>query len=737
MAVLCLPAAHCGDDGDATTTASSSSSSSTMDDATGDEPTGTGVTGSAGTEGGGSSESSGGAASCAPTCTAPTAAVALGPLDCMATGWSTQTPATPSLPFHQPSAAPADLEQIVTSALPASNLYQVAFGWNGPAPIVPIASWRVDEFTKLSVPDPVQDHQRGQVDSYGQSAVHLIGTKAGLWANSMDPGGKFYSGSASLNTGCWYQGAPFATMFPTAEHVLDVSFVASVPTDGSTGNAHGQAYFQLIALDQSGNCGDHCGFSFSVGFYSKFGANAADTGVIGDATGTLGTLPLAGAGLDAAQWIQRMPDSMGYQTGTFGRSPVHFRLRAADLVAIRDAVVQFSAPYAALSTDPTDYGVSLLNVNGETYDPCKDPDHIAPCGGGDFAQMAWTVEDFAVTSFVDHQAEGAPAAIAAPNGTGAVVVARTSLGTLDTFSDQANSGGFTHAALDVADVAGVPAVIAASDRAPAATLYRDTMGHIHVRALDGSDTDVDLQAVTQAPASASDPQGFVDSDGARRVVYRDTNGVVRSLFEVGATWQEDDLAARVGVLPLAEVAPMGYTAGCGWHIAYRDVNKRVRLIDIGPDGATTTDTAAIAGAVDDAYSDPQGFTGSDGAPHVVYRDITGKMHELVHDGEAWTHAEISTAAGAPPALGSPHGHFAGCLPRIVYLDIDHQVHLMTYAEGAWTDRDFADVRGAVTTSDDPTLFTDAQGAVRIAYRGPDGRLRELYETGGGWLAREM
>lgn len=733
-AVLCLATAHCGEQ-------PMSSATSSTSDSTAAEPTSTTIptTGSAdtGDSDGGSSDTSGGPDTCAPTCTAPTSTVTLAPLDCLATGWAKDDPTRPALPFHQPPAAAADLADIVTSALPASNRYQVAFGWNGPAPIVPIASWRVDEFTKLTVPDPVADWQRGQVDSYGQSAVHVIGTKVGLWANTMDPGGVYYAGSASLNTGCWYQGPPFARMFPTPEHVFDVSFIASVATDGSQGNAHGQAYFQLIALDRSGACGDHCGFSFSVGYYSKFAANAADTGVIGDATGTLGTLPLAGAGLDAPQWIERAPDSMGYQTGTFARSPVHFRIRPADLLAIRDAVAKFSAPYAVLSTNPGDYAVSLLNVNGETYDPCKDPTEIAPCGGGDFAQLAWTVEDFHVTSYIDHQAEGPPAATAGPGGVGATIVHRTALGSLDAFTDPQDTGAFTRSTLVASDVAGPPAVLPASGTAPAAALWRDASGHIHARPIDGSIAAVDLHTLAGAPPAASDPSGFVAPDGVRRVVYRDTAGVVRVLVEDGATWQIDDLAGRVGELPLAEGAPSGYAAGCGWHVVYRDADRRIRLIAIDGDTATTTDTGAIAGAVDDAYSDPSGFAGPDGAAHVVYRDITGKIHELVHADDDWTHAEISTPAGAPPALGSPRGQLAGCLPRIVYLDVDHRVHLMTHVDGAWTDRNLADVRGATTTSDDPTLFTDAQGVARIAYRGPDGRLRELYEAATGWLAREL
>lgn len=739
-ALLSASALTCGGDAasddTATVTATSSASETSSTSAGPDEPTGAPDSdpSSASDESG---SSSGGPALCAPTCAAPTSAVKLAPLDCMASGWTAGDASIPSLPFHQPSAQPADLDQIVTSGLPASNRYQVAFGWNGPAPIVPVGSWRVDEFTKASVPDPVADWQRGQVDAYGQSATHVRGTQVGLWANSMDTGGMFYAGSASLNTGCWYQSPPFARLFPTAGHALDVAFLASVPTDASTGNAHGQAYFQLIAIDQSGNCGEHCGFSFAVGFYSKFPGNAADTGVIGDATGTLGTLPLAGAGLDAPQWIQRMPDSIGYQTTTFGLAPIHFRVRPADLLAIRDAVAVFSAPYAALSTDPTDYVVSLLNVNGETYDPCKDETHIATCSGIDYAQLAWTVQDFHVTSFVDHQSAGGPAAIAAPNGTGAVVVHRTADGKLDTFTDRSDTGAFTHASLVASGVAGPPATLAASDDAPATALYRDDLGHIHLRALDGSASDIDVHALSGAPPSASDPRGFVAPDRARRIVYRDAAGVVRSLVETGTAWQEDDLAAVVDGLPPSDGAPMGYAAECGWHLVYRDLDRRIRLVDVGPDGATTTDTAEIPGALEHAYSDPQGFAGPDGAAHVVYRDITGNIHELVHTDGVWTHSEISTLAGATPAIGSPSGQLAGCASRIAYLDVNYQVHLMTYADGAWTDRSFADVRGATQSTDDPVLFTDAQDVVRIAYRGVDGRLRELLEADTGWLAREM
>ena len=80
-----------------------------------------------------------------------------------------------------------------------------------------------------------------------------------------------------------------------------------------------------MRVSESGRCGAHCSFSYAVGFYSKTAANATANVVTGDATGTLGTLPLAGSGLGAAGWIDRLGDSLGYQTAPFAPSRGAFR----------------------------------------------------------------------------------------------------------------------------------------------------------------------------------------------------------------------------------------------------------------------------------------------------------------------------------------------------------------------------------------------------------------------------
>lgn len=670
--------------------------------------------------------------SCSVACKAPQTSVALGALDCMATGWAAG--GGPSLPFYQPNATTADVNTVVVGApaLPPNNKYTVANGWDGPKPIVPISSWRLSTYTGLDVPDPVSATQRGQVDAYGESGVQVFGTKIGLWLNSSDAQGVFYSGSNSLNSGCWYQTAPLASAFPTGNHELDVAFTTHVAYDGSTGNGHSQAYFQTIFVDRSGKCGTHCAFSFSIGFYSKFAANGTSKGASGDATGTL-TMPLAGGGIDATGWYRKMPDSIGYQSKAFGDGKIHFRMSANELILVRNAVAAFAPSYSTLSVDPSDYAISLLNVNGEVYDPCKDPTHIAPCVGGDHSQLGLMVDAFRTTTFVPHSALGTPAPLSLDPP---VVTYRTPDGHLAAFTEIEKTAHFKPENIGAPEINGTPSGYVFEKKAH--LFFRNAAQHVvHMSGALSSYIAEDLSLVG-APNAASDPKVFTDANGVHRIVYRDASGNLQSLqasTESGSSFTSIDLSRATFFAPAAG-NPMGFTSECGTHAVYVDANHRVRLVETLGAEESAVDLLALAGGAEDAYSDPQGFADSQGAMHVVYRDINGSVHEIAKNGATYVHRNLASSAGAPPALGSPIALLGGCDPLVVYQGVDHHLHTLVLQSGTWTHRDLSDVRGAQLTDDDPAAFVDAKGVLRIDYRGRDGQLHEFF-GGPTWVHRDL
>ncbi len=672
------------------------------------------------------------ASRCAPSCsTTPKTQVALGALDCMATGWRTNT-GLPSLPFYQPSATSANIDQIALAspALPPNNKYTVADGWGNPKPLLPIASWRMSNYTGFDVPDPVGSYQRGNVDAYGSSGVQIFGQRVGLWLNSSDVFGVFYSGSNSLNTGCWYQSAPFAQLFPTADHELDVSFNTQVAFDGSTGNAHGQAYFQFIAVDTSGKCTKNCAFSFSAGFYSKFGANGTSKGVEGDATGTL-PFVLAGGGIDAVGWYRKMPDSIGYQTTTFGNSRVHFRMSPSEFVLMRNGVVGKFPVYSGLSADPRDYSLSLLNVNGELYDPCKDPTHIATCDGTDHGQLGMSVDTFRVTHTFPHAALGSPKVLAASP---ALVAYRDSAGHLAGFSDLSGTSVFSPLAIAATQsLSGDPSGY--SKDGASTIVFRNENQHVVLLSSSGASFAASDLNAAGAPNAASDPKAFLNAEGSPEIVYRDASGNLQAIVNNAGSWKALDLSRATFFAPAAG-APMGFVSECATHVVYVDASHHVRFVETPGADESALDLSALSGATDDAYSDPQGFADASGALHVIYRDINGKVHEIVRGLSGFSHNVLSVIAGAASSLGSPTLAVGGCEPTVVYQGTDHHVHTLALSDGTWTHRDLFEVRGSLATNDDPSAAIDTNGVLRITYRGADAQLHEYFRVS-DWIHRDM
>lgn len=657
----------------------------------------------------------------------------LGPLDCMAKGFvppDTSGNLPPSLPFYQPKVDSSSIDSVVGFGLPGSNHFTVMDGWDGNKGIVPITTWRLSEYTGFFPGGPASSFQRGQVDSYGQSGVQLVGQCAGLWLNTSDASAVLYNGSGSINVGCWYQGgAPLASLFPTTTGELDVSFDAGVAYDGSTGNGHGQAYFQLIANDRSGGCGSHCAFTLSVSFYSRDAEQATNKVVVRDDTGTL-DLPIAGAGLDATGWFRRMPDSSHYQTGAFSPQRVHFRMSQSEFVAIRNAVAANNSSFRNLSTNPLDYAVSLLNVNGEVYDPCKAPSG-AGCSGSDHAQLGMSVANFRVLSTVPHQSAGAPWGF---DGLRSQVLYRDVSGNINAFSSGTN-GAFQQSAIATGAAAGDPMGYVAGS-APR-VVFRDTSNHVRESFFwNGVWTTWDMNAGAGGANAYSDPKAYVAPDGFPRVVYRDVVGDVHEFQMDSGGWQNRNITRLSAPTPAPAIgSPRGYVAGWAPRVVFRDNKNHVREMYYWAGRWNAWDMMTIPGA-SDAYSDPNPYVAPDGWPHVVYRDIVGDVHEFYMDSYGWHHVDIASSTHPTPSLGSPMGFVAGYAPRILYCGTDHHLHELVSWSG-WSHTDLTlGIRGAISCASDPMGYVPSDGAPRVEYTGADGQLHELYYSG-GWIHRDM
>jgi|GEM_PF-6734555 len=562
-------------------------------------------------------------------------AVTLAPLDCMAYGLTppdAQNQLAPSLPFYQPRVPRAQIDSVIGKpvASPTHHLMNPRFNhfklWSfwfetvgQEAPLQPMTSWNIGQYTGFNPPGPLSDVQRGFTDAFDRSGLQLDGGRVGMWMSSLDPNFRRFNGTGehvndghgSMNAGCWYYpGVPLAKLFPTAAHQFDVAFDVGVHHDGSTKNdwlpngtvkdGSAQAYFQLIARNrQPYYCTPStppapgeptpppkvCDFSMTVEFYTRDPQYATKQYVHGDTSGTLAH-PIAQTGLmepgQQAHWIRRMPDSMVYQThapfqplSPSGELRVHFRMSSSQFRAVLEAVAGYRAKpddqFPEISLNPLDYDITLLNVNGEIHDSNAASGH---------AQLGMSVSNIRITSVLDHTAAGAPAGYI---GDGSAVVFRNSDNSIQLFQGEIGQG-----MADKTVLSGGPAL--------------------------------------------GEPVGYYAA-ASPRVVYRDTDRAIREIFRHNGQWAEWNLSAALGAAQ--------------------------------------------------AYSDPRTFVDGANMPHVVYRDMAGDIHELYMDAGGWHRANLSTEsvpARPRPALGAM-AYVASGAPRIVFRTIDNGIGELYYWNG--------------------------------------------------------
>jgi hypothetical protein len=654
------------------------------------------------------------------------------------------------------------------------------------------------------------EYQRGQVDGPGQSGVQVSGNKVGLWLNTMDDLATSHiqaqNGTASLNIGCWYNKGPLPALFPSADGELDVSFDAAVEYDGSLGNAGAIAYFDTILLDCEDDPGcikgtdamgrRHAGINLQVSFYggAPFGA-PRDLNVAADGAGTgatpyyiaSATIPQRGKSSD---WVtnvdggalQSGPCAKGLCNNTsppkqctynlecdrpvFATTHFHFRISPAQFQnivnAVRKKVPNDGSPVPSLNL--ASYGIATLGINGETYDPCKSL-CAGTCQDGttcnaqgrfchvgqdrrpkDWAQLGLTVSDFRVTSTIPHVSAGVPFGF---DGNNSPVVYRDG-GTNQIYQFTKGSGSalFSRSLVDAHGAAGDPMgfVAGSAER----VVFRGTDNHIYQAVHYGGIWQQPIQDISNVPGAAlaaGEPYAFTDGAGGPHIVYRGLDNHIHDVWLDMAqqAWRHMDVTGPSGVLASGD--PMGYLHGSTLRVVFRGGSHVYESFAsaVGGPWMTWDMTANISGANDTA-SQPKGALDPDGGPHVIYRDLGGRIHDFSLDSIGWHHADLTTLTNAVAAPGSPMPYLAGSALRVVYDGIadinkpsEGHVHELAYRAGSWQpDQDLtANTRGALTLSSDPMGFVDTDGVARVEYKANDGQLHELIYGANYWLHRDM
>ncbi|GEM_PF-1761205 len=251
--------------------------------------------------------------------------------------------------------------------------------------------------------------------------------------------------------------------------------------------------------------------------------------------------------------------------------------------------------------------------------------------------------------------------------------------------------------------------------------------------------------------AASAPHGYsLSTDNSQHVVYLSSDKRIHEMYNVVGKWIHNDLtaaASATGAIANAASAPYGYiwNVDNSQHVVYRGEDKRIHELYFTNGKWTHNDLTAAAsgtGAIANAASAPHGYIWSvDNSQHVVYSGEDKRIHVLFFANGKWTHNDLMTSSGAPPAdgeLGAPRGYDLNGTQRIVYSNNvtqtypgAHELHELVFSNGQWSHSTLykgsdyfihSDMGGYAWNGSGHTLFRDLNATVRELYNG-DGTWR--------------
>ena len=122
-----------------------------------------------------------------------------------------------------------------------------------------------------------------------------------------------------------------------------------------------------------------------------------------------------------------------------------------------------------------------------------------------------------------------------------------------------------------------------------------------------------------------------------------------------------------------------------------------------------------------------------GRQSIIYRDSSGRLHELWRDAAGKTGTTSLTAAsGAPTARGNPSVYVEAAIGKLttVFRAGDGNVHALYWSDGAVGHDNLTGSAGAPRAAGDPRGAYMADGINHVIYRSGDGHLHALWWTGG-------
>ncbi|MHB8750155.1 MAG: protein kinase domain-containing protein [Aggregatilineales bacterium] len=239
---------------------------------------------------------------------------------------------------------------------------------------------------------------------------------------------------------------------------------------------------------------------------------------------------------------------------------------------------------------------------------------------------------------------------------------------------------------------------------------------------------------------------------AKQVAFFTADGHIHELDVIqGADWTHADLTSLTGAPLAAPSSPLVGYAGTGGNtkqIAYFTPDGHIHELDGQAAGWTHTDLTSLTGAPPAALGSPLvGYPWeARNAKQVAYFTTNGHIHELsIVQGTGWTHTDLTSLTGAPPAaLGSPLIGYvleARNTKQVAYFTSDGHIHELAFVDRAsWTHTDLTSLTGSPAAAPGSPLAGyawETNLSKQVAYFTADGHIHELVIQGTGWTHTDL
>jgi hypothetical protein len=279
-------------------------------------------------------------------------------------------------------------------------------------------------------------------------------------------------------------------------------------------------------------------------------------------------------------------------------------------------------------------------------------------------------------------------------------------------------------------------------------IYRGEDNHIHAiylaLVLQGNTWQevwhwADLTAITGSPDAASDPYGYVRSDGISTVVYVGTDSHIHDL-RLETSWIWADLTLIAGApSAAAKTRIVAYVRGDGINtIVFRALSDG-HICELRLDnGWKWADLSALSGLpiptiIPWEYVRLSAYVRSDGISTINYTSADGHIYDIRLE-NTWIGADLTAISGGPIPASEPVGYVrSDGINAIVYSSWDlvsYHIYELRLDSG-WQYYELTSVPGAVQGVV-PVGYVRADGISSVVYFGLDKHIHEIRLENDGW-----